>query len=99
MHTSTDHLVGVSELARNTSTVVNRASNGERLVILKNNVPAAIIMDVASAKRAEQLEELEEDFRLLAASLIRITTDTGARHDLDDVISELGIELGPDETE
>lgn len=99
MHTRTDHLVGVSELARNTATVVKRASAGERLVILKNNIPAAIIMDVASAQRAEHFEQLEEDFRLLAASLIRMTTDNGTRHELDDVIAELGIDLAKDETE
>lgn len=88
-----DTLVSVTEVKKNTTTYIDRARGGETLVVLKNNKPQAAIVDVEKAERLSQLDEIEDDLRLMAATLVRMATDSGVRHDLDDVIAELGIEL------
>lgn len=99
MRTATESLVGVTEVSRNPSRVIDRAEAGERLVILRNNKPAAIIIDVATADRLNKIEDLEEDLRLFAASLVRMATDSGRRFELEEIASELGIDLDSSEME
>lgn len=87
------NLVSVTEVKNHTTAYIDRAREGETLIVLKNNKPQAAIVDVQRAERLGNLEELEEDLRLMAATLVRMATDSGVRHDLDDVIAELGIDL------
>jgi antitoxin (DNA-binding transcriptional repressor) of toxin-antitoxin stability system len=79
--------------------MLQRAENGERIVILRNNKPTAIIIDVNTADRIARIEELEEDMKLLVASMVRLATDSGRRYDLDEIAAEFGIELDSDEME
>ncbi|MDJ1115442.1 type II toxin-antitoxin system Phd/YefM family antitoxin [Microbacterium dauci] len=88
-----ENLVSVTEVKKNTTTYIDRAREGETLVVLKNNKPQAAIVGVERMERLDHLEELEEDLRLFAATLVRMAADSGVRHSLDDVISDLGIEL------
>lgn len=93
MQTDTRNLVPVSDVSRNASRVIANAAAGQWQVILKNNKPLAAVVDIESADRLNRIDELEEDMKLLTASLVRMATDNGIRHDLDDVLSELGIDV------
>lgn len=99
MRTATESLIGVTDFSRSPSSALQRAEKGERIVILRNNKPSAIIIDVKTAERISRLEELEEDMKLLAASMVRIATDSGRRYELDDVAAELGIDIDSSEME
>jgi prevent-host-death family protein len=99
MRTTTESLVGASEFGRSPGKMLQRAENGERIVILRNNKPTAIIIDVNTADRIARIEELEEDMKLLVASMVRLATDSGRRYDLDEIAAEFGIELDSDEME
>lgn len=90
MNTST---IGVTEVHANPSAALQRAAAGERLTVLKHNKPIAAIVDPETAERLRKIEELEEDLKLLALAVIRHATDNGARHRLEDVAAELGIDL------
>jgi len=86
-------------VSQNASRVIARAEAGERLVIMRNTKPTAIIVDMETADRMSKIEEIEEDLKLLTASLVRMATDNGRRYDLDDIAAELGINLDSDEME
>lgn len=99
MKTDTANLVSVTELSRNVSKFVNEASEGQPKVILKNNKVAAVIVSAEDVKRIDAADELAEDLQLWALALARSATDSGERHELDDVIAELGIDLDEDDGE
>jgi prevent-host-death family protein len=92
MHTTTESLIGATDFGRSPASVLQRAENGERIVILRNNKPTAIIIDVETGERVAKIEELEEDLRLLVASMVRMATDNGNRYELDAVLAELAID-------
>lgn len=94
MRTDTKNLLSVTELSRNVSRVVTSASRGHTHVILNNNKPTAALIDMESAERLAHIDEIEEDLKLLAATLVRMATDSGERHSLEDVAAEFGIDLG-----
>ncbi len=94
MRTNTENLVSVTELARNASKIVSEtAEDGEPRVILKHNRVAAVLVSAEQAKRIGEVDDIIDDLHLWALSLARMATDSGDRHDLNDVIAELGIEL------
>ena len=93
MATATLTTIGVTEVSQNPSAALRRAAAGESLVVLKHNRPIASIISPESAARLNRIDELEDDMRLLALAFLRHVTDSGARHDLDDVIADLGIDL------
>ena len=92
MRTTTESLIGATDFGRSPAKILARAENGERIVILRNNQPTAIIIDVETANRVNQIEQIEEDLKLLVVAMVRAATDNGERHDLDNVASELGID-------
>lgn len=97
MRVNTENLVSVTELARNASKIVGEtAEDGEPRVILRHNKVAAVLVSAEQAKRIGEVDEIISDLQLWALSLARMATDSGARHDLDDVIAELGIDLNDD---
>jgi antitoxin (DNA-binding transcriptional repressor) of toxin-antitoxin stability system len=71
---------------------VAEAEHGRPQVLLRNNRPVAAIVNIAAMDRLQRLDELEDDVRLLSIALARAAADSGRRHDLDDVIKELGID-------
>lgn len=93
MIADTRNLVSVTELSNNASAFIARAARGESLVVLKNNRPQAAIVSMEMADRVSHIDEIESDIRLLTATLVRLATDNGVRHDLDDVLAELDIQL------
>jgi antitoxin (DNA-binding transcriptional repressor) of toxin-antitoxin stability system len=85
--------IGVTEVHANPSAALQRAAAGERITVLKHNRPIATIVDPATAARMKKIDELEDDMRLLALGVLRLATDNGVRHRLEDVAAELGIDL------
>ncbi|MBY0440946.1 MAG: type II toxin-antitoxin system Phd/YefM family antitoxin [Mycobacteriaceae bacterium] len=85
-----DHrdVVGVTELANNSSRLVADAAQGRDLVIAKNNKPTAALVGIS---RLQELEDREENLRLLVLALTRIATDNGNRTELNHFIEELGL--------
>jgi len=91
---NSDNMVSVSDASsRGVSWLVNEAVGGRTMVVMKNNAPAAVVASGADMERLQQLDCLESDLRLWAASMVRIATDTGERHTLSDVAAEFGIDL------
>ncbi|MBF6350327.1 MULTISPECIES: type II toxin-antitoxin system Phd/YefM family antitoxin [Nocardia] len=92
----TSNFVGITEVSRDTSRYVSAAADGESFLVMKNNRPVAAIVSPELIDRIQDLDEREQDMRLLIIALSRIMTDNGNRHDLDDVATELGISLTDD---
>ena len=46
-----------------------------------------------SMDRLDRIDELEEDLLLWGIALVRTITDSGARHSLEDVAAEFGVDL------
>jgi prevent-host-death family protein len=94
MNIDTKDLISVSEVSsRGLSSIVNEAAEGRPKVILRSNKPVAAIVDIATMERLQELDEREEDLRLLAMALARSAADTGTRYSLRDVAAKLGVDL------
>ncbi|WP_158509152.1 type II toxin-antitoxin system Phd/YefM family antitoxin [Amycolatopsis keratiniphila] len=93
----TDDIVSVTEASQRFSKILNDVSeNGRRIVVMKNNCPAAVITDIETMNRLQRVEEAEEDLKLLSIAWVRTMTDSGARHSLEDVAAEFDIDLAED---
>ena len=68
--------------------IFDRLRKERRLVVLKNNQPAAVIL---SPEEFSRLSELEEDFALLLEAEERLEHDRATSTPFEDVMSELGI--------
>jgi prevent-host-death family protein len=89
-----EDLISVTEANRQgVSKLVNEASSGRELVLIKNNKPAAVIVGIDKLERLQRLESLEEDIKLLAMAVVRAATDTGERVPLVDAAARFGIDL------
>lgn len=100
MRTDTEDLISISEASsRGISSLVTRVREGRRLVLLRNNKPAAVIADIESMDRLQRVEEIEDDLRLLSIAWVRTLTDRGGRHDLEDVAAEFGVDLDDEDDE
>lgn len=83
-------LVSISQFSKGQATqVFDRLKNEPQLVVLKNNVPAAILL---SPDEFSRLAEIEENYRLLMLAQERLTGSSleGARNEVD-VMRSLGI--------
>jgi antitoxin (DNA-binding transcriptional repressor) of toxin-antitoxin stability system len=94
MNINTDDLISVSEANhRGLSSIVNDAAEGHPKVILRSNKPVAAIVDIATMNKLQELDEREDDLRLLGIAIARAATDNGERHTLRDVAARFGIDL------
>ena len=83
-------LVSISQFSKGQATqVFDRLKNEPQLVVLKNNVPAAILL---SPDEFSRLAEIEENYRLLLLAQQRLDHDNlaNARSEVD-VMTRLGI--------
>lgn len=88
----TDHLLPISEAnAKGISRLAADAESGQEWVLLRNSKPVAAVVGMGKMKRLQELEDLEEDLRLLAIALARTLTDNGRRTSFDKVLAHLGI--------
>jgi hypothetical protein len=63
---------------------------------MRNNTPLGVLAPVALMGRLDEIDEREENVRLLAAALVRSVTSTGDLVSLDDLAAELGVDLNGD---
>ncbi|MDZ7933088.1 MAG: type II toxin-antitoxin system prevent-host-death family antitoxin [Rhodococcus sp. (in: high G+C Gram-positive bacteria)] len=96
MNIPTSNIISITDATRETSRIVTEASDGQSFLVMKNNRPVAGIVSPEMMDRIQTLDEREQDLRLMCLALIRTATDNGARHALDDVAAELGIDLTED---
>ena len=70
------------------SRIFDRLHTESRLVVLKNNQPAAVILSPAEFSR---LNKIEEDYMLLLEAVERLTHNAKPDVSMDEVLKELGI--------
>jgi prevent-host-death family protein len=83
-------MISASDAARCSSKLFREAAEGQRFVIFTNNAPTAAVVGMEQYRELNELEEREEQLRLLTLAITRMASDSGRRHDLDDVIADLG---------
>lgn len=89
-----DQTISVTEASRmGVSRLVSDAATGHTRIVMCRNEPTAVVTSMDEYDRYMRLEEMEQDIRLFALAVVRMATDSGARHDLDDVAREFGVDL------
>ena len=84
-----DSLVPITEFNRDqASKIFDRLHSESRLIVIKNNQPAAIILAPSEFQR---LSEIEEDYTLLLEATRRLKEDSSSMYSREDVMSELDI--------
>ena len=82
-------LVPITQFNRSqASKIFDRLHSESRLIVIKNNQPAAIIL---SPSEFQRLNEIEEDYTLLLEATRRLKEDSSSTYSREDVMSELGI--------
>ena len=82
-------LVPITQFNRGqASRIFDRLHNESRLIVLKNNQPAAVIL---SPEEYSRLSEIEEDYMLLMEATERLANNTSPATPMEDVMKELGI--------
>ena len=82
-------LVPITQFNRSqASKIFDRLHSENRLIVLKNNQPAAIIL---SPSEFQRLSEIEEDYTLLLEATKRLKEDSSSTSSREEVMSELGI--------
>ena len=94
MNTDTNDLISITDIGRvGVSSIINEAAEGRSRVVLRNNRPVAAIVGIDAMQRLQDLDEREEDLRLLALAVARSATDSGRLHGLRDVAERYGLDL------
>lgn len=70
------------------SRIFDRLSNEKHLIVLKNNVPSAVIL---SPEEYIRLSEIEENYILLLEAQKRLDSSDGKTLGFSEVMNELGI--------
>jgi hypothetical protein len=96
MKVDTRDLRSASQVARNFGQAAADLESGRTIVIMRNNAPLGVLAPVSLMDRLDEIDEREEDVRLLAAALVRSVTSEGDLIALDDLAAELGVDLDED---
>ena len=84
-----DSLVPITQFNRGqASNIFDRLHSESRLIVIKNNQPAAIIL---SPSEFQRLNEIEEDYTLLLEATRRLKEDSSSTSSREELMSELGI--------
>ena len=84
-----DSLVPITQFNRGqASRIFDRLHSVSRLVVLKNNQPAAIIL---SPSEFQRLSKIEENYTLLLEATRRLKEDSSSTTSREEVMSELNI--------
>ena len=82
-------LVPITQFNRSqASKIFDRLHSESRLIVIKNNQPAAIIL---SPSEFQRLNEIEEDYTLLLEATRRLKEDSSSTSSREEVMSELNI--------
>lgn len=93
MKVDTRDIRTATQAARNFGAIVDEVESGRTILVMKNNRPVSVIAPVSLMERLDEIEDREEDIRLLAVAITRMATTEGPLRDLADVAAELGIDL------
>ena len=93
MKVDTRDIRSATQAARNFGAIVDEVESGRTIVVVRNNHPVSVIAPVAIMERLDAIDEREEDVRLLAIAIARMSTTSGPLRDLDEVAAELGVDL------
>lgn len=93
MRVETRNIRSATQAARSFGSILEEVESGDTIVVVKNNRPVAAVSSIATLERLDEIEEREEDLRLLVVALTRTETSQGPLRDWDDVAAELGIDL------
>lgn len=84
------HTVSVTEAAaKGVPSLVRTAEHGEDIVVERHGKAIAAVVSMA---HLEQIRRLEGDLRDTVLLMARLATDTGARTELGEAISALGLD-------
>lgn len=84
-----ENIVSISSFGRGESSKNFLKAKEAPVIVVKNNIPEAVIVTAAEYKR---LTGIEEDYLLLSESLRRLGSDSaGSTLSQDDVLSRLGV--------
>ena len=83
----------VSQVGRNFGTVTDEVEQGRSILVVKNNRPVAAVVPPEIIEQLDEIGEREENIALLVLSYVRMATNQGPLHSLDDVAAEFGIDL------
>ena len=84
-----DSFVPITQFNRGQASMIfDRLHTESRLIVLKNNQPAAIIL---SPSEFQRLSEIEEDYTLLLEATRRLKEDSSSTSSREEVMSELNI--------
>lgn len=82
-------LVPITQFNRGqASRIFNRLHDEDKLIVLKNNKPTAVIL---SPKEYERLSEIEKDYELLLEATERLENNDKPTVSMENVMTELGI--------
>lgn len=88
--------VSVTDATGRGAALFRDAEQGQDIVVSRHGRPVAAVVGV---ERLEALRSLEADVRSASVALTRLLSDDGIRHDLDDVIVQLGFDRAELEAE
>ncbi|MDR0930083.1 MAG: type II toxin-antitoxin system Phd/YefM family antitoxin [Oscillospiraceae bacterium] len=85
-----DALVPISRFNKGeASKIMDEVQHAGYKIVVKNNVPACVMV---SPERYKQMMERVENEQLLSLALQRMSNDSGIYHTREDVMAELGIQ-------
>ena len=87
----TANLISISEATRRgVSRLASDAASGREQILLRNNKPVAAVVGMDRLAELDELHRLEEDLLDVTLATVRMLTDEGKRHSLDDVLEHFG---------
>ncbi len=93
MKVDTQNIRSATQAARSFSAIIDEVEAGSTIIVVRNNRPVTAIAPISTLERLDELDEREDDLRLLAVALTRAETSSGPLRDWDEVAAELGINL------
>jgi PHD/YefM family antitoxin component YafN of YafNO toxin-antitoxin module len=89
-----DEYVGMTEAKTALAGVDKRLETGaaDHVFVMRNNKPAAVLLAVEEYQDLRQLQSLREHLEDALMIHEAQRTDSGARHNLDDVLADLGVD-------
>src|SRR5438105_806921 len=89
-----EEILGVTQAKRELPSRLKQLQNGllQKVVLVRQNSPVAVIVTVEEYNRIRQVEEVEELFEDMKAVLEAKAVDDGTRVSLDELKARFGIE-------
>jgi PHD/YefM family antitoxin component YafN of YafNO toxin-antitoxin module len=91
---SRDEMISVTELLKSFRQTLNRIADHsiEKIAVMKNNKPEAVVLSVDEYERIKALADLAEDFEIAKIIQERRKTSTKAYIPFEEVLQKAGID-------